>query len=212
MSKKLGSINEDDFTEESSSSLKAPMLGKNKSMAASGKYPEDLIGGGTKAKLGRKQAAFVSKTDELSDDGGSASDSASDSNASISDTSSEGSMIGGNRKKLMNRKGFSKFIVHLKLLLLKNYWLFRRNLKISLIQIFAPVFFCLLIVFFQVKSSSWAAKEVYNTPQNPISAMPRCSGDPDCLTIGYSIIGDPFAHTDEYAYINEIMRNVADDN
>ena len=56
MSKKLGSINEDDFTEESSS-LKAPMLGKNKSAAASGKYPEDLIGGGTKAKLGRKQAA-----------------------------------------------------------------------------------------------------------------------------------------------------------
>lgn len=169
------------------------MLGKNKSAAASGKYPEDLIGGGTNAKVGRKQAALINKTDELSDYGGSASDSGSDSNSSISDTSSEGSMIGGNRKKLMNRKGFSKFIVHLKLLLLKNYWLFRRNLKMSLIQIFAPVFFCLLIVFFQVKSSSWAAKEVYNTPQNPISAMPRCSGDPDCLTIGYSIIGDPFA-------------------
>jgi len=188
------------------------MLGKNKSAAGSGKYPEDLIGGGTKAKVGRKQAALINKTDESSDDGGSASDSGSDSNSSISDTSSEGSMIGGNRKKLMNRKGFSKFIVHLKLLLLKNYWLFRRNLKMSLIQIFAPVFFCLLIVFFQLKSSSWAAKEVYNTPQNPISAMPKCSGDPDCLTIGYSIIGDPFAQTDEYAYINEIMRNVADDN
>jgi len=42
--------------------------------------------------------------------------------------------------------------------------------------------------------------------------MPRCTGDPDCLTIGYSIIGDPFAQTEEYAYINQIMQHVANDN
>ena len=42
--------------------------------------------------------------------------------------------------------------------------------------------------------------------------MPKCSGDPDCLTIGYSIIGDPFAPAEEYSYINEVMQNVAEDN
>ena len=47
--------------------------------------------------------------------------------------SEEPAMIGGDRKSLINRKGFTKVTMHLKLLLLKNYWLFRRNLKITLI-------------------------------------------------------------------------------
>ena len=43
MSKKLGSINDEDFKEDSMS-LKVPMLGKKKSADAYGKYPQDLIG------------------------------------------------------------------------------------------------------------------------------------------------------------------------
>jgi hypothetical protein len=212
MSKKVGSINDEDLIEESSS-LTKPMLGKNKNIAGAQGYPEDLIGGSGANNANRRKPYRINRNDESSDEGGSASDSGSDSNTSMSDiSSSDGSSIGGSRKKLLNRKGFSKFIMHLRLLLLKNYWLFRRNLKLSLIQILAPVFFCLLIVFFQLKSSSWAAKEVYNTPQNPITAMPKCSGDPDCLTVGYSIIGDPFAAAEEYSYINEVMKNVAQDN
>lgn len=41
--------------------------------------------------------------------------------------------IGGSRRKLINRKGFSKFSMHLKLLLMKNYWIFRRNIKITMV-------------------------------------------------------------------------------
>jgi hypothetical protein len=100
MSKKLGNIDDDDFTEESSS-LTKPMLGKNRSASVSGGYPEDLLGNAaSNAKIIKKSPVRINQSEESSDDGGSASDSGSDSNASISDTSSEGSMIGGNRKKL----------------------------------------------------------------------------------------------------------------
>ena len=71
-----------------------------------------------------------------SDDGKGSNDSSSDSGSaggSDSSQSSEGSLIGGSRKKLTNRKGFSKFMVHLKLLLLKNFWIFRRNMKLTII-------------------------------------------------------------------------------
>ena len=74
---------------------------------------------------------------------------------------SEETYIGDDRKALINRKGFAKIALHLKLLLLKNYWLFRRNLKMTLIQVLAPLFFCLLILFFQYKSTQWANSEIY---------------------------------------------------
>ena len=70
--------------------------------------------------------------------------------ASDSDNSSqqEGSAIGDERKMLINRKGFTKFMMHYKLLMMKNYWIFSRNKKLTLIQLIAPIVFCLLIVFF----------------------------------------------------------------
>jgi hypothetical protein len=43
-------------------------------------------------------------------------------------------------------------------------------------------------VFFQFKSSDWASQEDYNPPQYYVEHMPRCQGESDCLTIGYSII------------------------
>ena len=50
--------------------------------------------------------------------------------------------------ELINRSGLGNFMLHLRLLLQKNYLLFSRNLKPTLCQVLAPVFFCLIIIFF----------------------------------------------------------------
>jgi hypothetical protein len=127
--RKGGRIN-DPESDEDDSSLNQPMLGKSRS--STDKYPHQGVGlGSSKLKKTRSQSITSSESSEES-----FSDSRSDSEASsTSDTSmmSEGSNVGGNRKKLINRKGFSKMMMHLKLLLLKNFWIFRRNLKLTLI-------------------------------------------------------------------------------
>lgn len=64
-------------------------------------------------------------------------------------------------------------------------------------------------MFFQWKSTDWANQEVYRTPERNIGRLPRCVGDPDCLTLGYSIIGQP---GEDYEWVNDVMRYLANDN
>lgn len=89
-------------------------------------------------------------SDTSSDDGrlSQGSDESGNSGSSLSSGGSVGSNFGGNRKELIQRKGFSKYRLHLELLMKKNYWIFSRNLKLTMIQLLAPIAFCLLIVFF----------------------------------------------------------------
>lgn len=89
---------------------------------------------------------------------------------------------------LVNRSSLETFCLHLKLLLKKNYLLFSRNLKPTLCQALAPVFFCLIIIFFQATASGWANYEQTRPPDMPLHAVPKCHGKYDCITIGYSII------------------------
>jgi hypothetical protein len=69
---------------------------------------------------------------------------------------------------LVERSGLQNFFLHLKLLLSKNFWLFSRNLKPTLCQVMAPVFFCLLIVFFQATASEWANYELIDPPNGAL--------------------------------------------
>mmetsp|Transcript_9174 Transcript_9174/g.6927 ORF Transcript_9174/g.6927 Transcript_9174/m.6927 type:complete len:93 (+) Transcript_9174:348-626(+) len=71
-----------------------------------------------------------------------------------------------------------------------------------------PVLSCLVILFFQSISGPWRE---YSTPDPPVLATPimqHCYGDPSCVTIGYSIIGDD---SQEYQWIHDIMREVANE-
>mmetsp|Transcript_291 Transcript_291/g.319 ORF Transcript_291/g.319 Transcript_291/m.319 type:complete len:105 (-) Transcript_291:2564-2878(-) len=100
------------------------------------------------------------------------------------------SSSGGDSPKLIRRKGCQKFSMHLKLLLMKNFWLYRRNMKITCFMFLLPIISCLFIMFFQTISYEW---QQYSTPvplirETPL--MPHCYGDPNCITIGYSIVGD----------------------
>lgn len=90
--------------------------------------------------------------------------------------------------ELINRSGLENFFLHLRLLLKKNYLLFSRNLKPTLCQVLAPVFFCLIIIFFQATASGWANYELIKPPDMRLSPVPKCIGRYDCITIGYSII------------------------
>eukprot|EP00347_Sterkiella_histriomuscorum_P002432 403368176 len=112
------------------------------------------------------------------------------------------------RAKLIKRTGCRRFCLHLKLLLQKNIWLFKRNLKVSISMLAAHIFFIMLILFFQWSSTRFFAKDDLNPVEEWLKPVPHCTGDPSCTTIGYSIIGDP-QKEEEYDYINEIMEDVA---
>ena len=105
----------------------------------------------------------------------------------MSDASGD-SIGGGTKRKLIRRKGCDKACLHFKLLTSKNYWIFRRNIKLTMVQIIAPIMFCLLILFFQWTSSKWLNFEITRPAQEGLHMVPHCSGDPACTTIGYSII------------------------
>lgn len=77
-------------------------------------------------------------SDKYSDSG--TSDFSTYTGSSASETST--------RAKLIKRQGLNRFCIHLKLLLQKNFWLFKRNLKMTISLLGTHVFFILLLMFF----------------------------------------------------------------
>ena len=89
--------------------------------------------------------------------------------------------------EMEKRHGCSKFCLHFKLLLVKNLLLFTRNLRITIFQAVAPIFFCLLIIFLQHVANGLAGKETPNPVVHDVGLLTPCSEN-DCATIGYGII------------------------
>lgn len=97
--------------------------------------------GESKEKKSRHSSTTDVDSDTSSDDGrlsqdsmgSEGSDDSGNSGSSFSSGGSAGSNFGGNRKELIQRKGLSKYKIHLELLLKKNYWIFSRNLKLTMI-------------------------------------------------------------------------------
>ena len=96
------------------------------------------------------------------------------------------------RSSRSNRKPERKFLLHLKLLLHKNYLIQIRSIRALLLQIFAPLLVCLLIQEWQYLATSVTSGVQIESPINPIGNIPKCffvPEDPDnCLTIAYGII------------------------
>lgn len=101
-------------------------------------------------------------------------------------------------------------LTHLKLLLLKNYKLYRRNLKNALILYISPVVVVLLMLFWQfVFNQLFNFLEiegtVYEVPKLQRCYAPlRAKGEP-CSVLSYAVIGPREAWT-EYA-INYVARS-----
>jgi hypothetical protein len=84
---------------------------------------------------------------------------------------------------------FSKFIKQTRLMTWKNYLVSSRNYKLTLFQIFTPIFICLLLVLLQIVLNIYNTLYVNKNPNIiPISNIRKCSIPSDCVTIGYALI------------------------
>jgi hypothetical protein len=71
----------------------------------------------------------------------------------------------------------------------KNYLVFSRNLKLTLFQLFTPIFICLLLVLIQFLVDNWNKDFVDKNPSPiPLDNIKKCEYPQDCTTIGYGII------------------------
>jgi len=107
----------------------------------------------------------------------------------------EGGSPGRNKRKhFLDSQGSkeNKFLLHLSLLLKKNYIIQRRSPRTLMFQILTPFLVCLLILYWQSLAESVFSGIEIDSKISPISNIQKCFhslDDPDnCNTIVYSII------------------------
>lgn len=98
-----------------------------------------------------------------------------------------------------------KFFFDIRLLLWKNFLIFKRNYISTLFVLFSPLFICLLLLLFQYISNYVASETQLNPPLLTTSLLPKCLGS-GCKTLGYGIIG-PKAEWIDYVLEYVAKRN-----
>jgi len=102
------------------------------------------------------------------------------------------------------------FILHLSLLLRKNWIIQKRSIRLSLLQLLSPFFVCIFLSWMQSVTSGIANQIEANPSIIEIGKIPRCEPGPDaldnCVTILYSIIGE------SEEWMHNVMNYVADCN
>ncbi len=136
---KQTAINDDGSDDETSTQNEDQQRDLKETLIRKQRSATEFSGKAEKASQNKKRSYSTSTGKEDSDDE-TKEDNDSDYSVSpitpgsdVMSMHSEDTQIGGEKKTLINRKGFEKVALHLKLLLLKNFWLFRRNLKLTLI-------------------------------------------------------------------------------
>ena len=85
-----------------------------------------------------------------------------------------------------------QFILHLGLLLKKNYILQTRSKKTFYLQVLSPFLVCLAIMLWQIISDEITNHVELNPPSMNIPLIPKCldreGNNNDCSTIVYSVI------------------------
>ena len=91
-----------------------------------------------------------------------------------------------------NMKPFPLFMLHLKLLLAKNYIIQKRTRKQTYLQILSPFLISLLIFVLQYKIDEISHLKLVDQPKKLIEPMPKCfyndDNPNDCFTIAYSVV------------------------
>jgi len=92
----------------------------------------------------------------------------------------------------IEEKQQNPFWLHLSLLLKKNWFIQKRSIRLSLLQLLAPLFACLFIYWLQSVADNLAVGSEVNPEILSIQKIPRCfynGPDPtNCTTVTYSII------------------------
>ena len=79
---------------------------------------------------------------------------------------------------------FGIFFIHTRVLMWKQYLLFKRNIKSTLFQLLTPVFICIFLVGLQEFANyGFQVNVMPNPPVVSVSKIPQCYGS-DCITLG----------------------------
>lgn len=88
-------------------------------------------------------------------------------------------------------KAFQQFILHITLLLRKNFILQKRSLKTTMAQYWAPLVACYLILLLQNLGNDLTSGVVIESQIDTIGKIPRCYGptsDPkNCTSLAYAV-------------------------
>jgi len=81
-----------------------------------------------------------------------------------------------------------RWFLHLKLLLQKNFLLYRRNYRTILFQILTPIIICIFLVILQEIAEDALDYSNLNTQVYGMDTFPKCYGK-DCITLGVATTG-----------------------
>lgn len=103
------------------------------------------------------------------------------------------SFVGSNSNTILPKRYQSSFVVffiHLRVLLWKQYLLFKRNIKSTLFQLLTPVFICIFLVCLQQFANYGFMNNVMpNPPVISVSKIPKCYGS-GCVTLGIAFTNE----------------------
>lgn len=102
--------------------------------------------------------------------------------------STDSSFVKEAEKEKVEVSILSRWFLHLKLLLRKNFLLYKRNYRTTLFQILTPIIVCLFLVILQAIADDVLDYSDVNTSVYEMDTFPKCIGD-DCITIGVATTG-----------------------
>lgn len=136
-------------------------------------------------------------------------DSKSDNNSDFSTGSDSSKGLSDPGTNLIDRSDVSKFGLHLSLLLQKTSLMFLRNIRGLLIVLLCPILWCLVICFFNSQQEVLKDMEIKTGTISQLEPLEHCWGE-NCVTIGYSIIGDSNPEAQQqYEWIDDVMKSVS---
>lgn len=93
--------------------------------------------------------------------------------------------------------------LHLKLLLWKNFLLYKRNYRTTVFQILTPIIICIFLVVLQAIADDVLEYSDVNTHIYSMQTFPKCRGD-GCITLGVGTTGP------QNNFTSYILNNIAD--
>lgn len=118
-------------------------------------------------------------------------------------SSGSDSSAGSSKSNLIERGDFARNLLHLQLLLQKTFWQFARNKKNILVCLFCPIVFNLVCYYLNSMEPMMAESRPVTGAHHELDPVSKCFGN-NCVTIGYSILGDPVM-SKQYSWIDDIM-------
>ena len=105
-----------------------------------------------------------------------------------------------NNKTIQNCTQNSSLFYHqLKLMLWKNYLLFKRNIRLTIFQILTPILMCLMLIWMQSLTDTYNTIQEIREPEiKKLNNITRCIYPDDCTTIGYGIVVSRYLYIKDY--------------